>query len=160
MAKKSSKKEIVKKIALFGGQLLRNVASNMSYSQGGGSLQFWDNGMPPWEMSQPKPKRKTRSSSSSSSSSTSRSRSKSTSKKSAPRDDIINGYVLEIAPDGTVGSAYKNGRYYIPYALFRYTDGEFWEPCIAEYTPDEIRVFIRQKAFRWVDEEKHRGRRR
>ena len=58
MAKKSSKKEIVKKIALFGGQLLRNVASNMSYSQGGGSLQFWDNGMPPWEMSQPKPKRK------------------------------------------------------------------------------------------------------
>lgn len=180
MVSTSTKKKVAsgaKKVGAFMGQFLKNAAANM-VSDGGTtrSVGFWDEGRPPWEL-YPDPyesKRKSGSggsrgsgsSRSKKSSSSSRGGSGSTSRKSSgggsresSRGDVINGYVLDLAADGTVKSAYKNGRTYIPYALFSYTDGDYWESCIREYTPDEIREFIRQKAFRWVDEEKHNNRR-
>ena len=186
MVSKATKKKVAsgaKKVGAFMSQILRNAAANM-VSDGGAtrSMGFWDDDRPPWEVHPEsyEPKRRSgsggsgssRSKKSSSSSSSGRGGSTSRPAPSrgsgsssrrgtggSPRGDVINGYVLDLAADGTVKSAYKNGRIYIPYALFSYTDGDYWESCIREYTPDEIREFIRQKAFRWVDEEKHKGRR-
>jgi len=181
MVSKTTKKKVAsgaRKVGAFMSQVIRNAAANM-VSEGGAtrSMGFWDDGRPPWEVHPDayEPKRKSGSSrSKKSSSSTGRGSSSSSrggssgrggsgsSRKGtggSPRGEVINGYVLDIAADGTVKSAYKNGRTYIPYALFSYTDGDYWESCIREYTPDEIREFIRQKAFRWVDEEKHNNRR-
>lgn len=73
-------------------------------------------------------------------------------------DDFINGYQLSISRDGTVGSAYKGGRHYIPYHKVKRGEKIYWMPCINRYEPAEIRPLIARKVFKWVSEEQHMNR--
>jgi hypothetical protein len=73
-------------------------------------------------------------------------------------DDFINGYQLSISRDGTVGSAYKGGRHYIPYHKVKRGEKIYWMPCINRYQPAEIRQLTARKVFKWVSEEQHMNR--
>lgn len=67
----------------------------------------------------------------------------------------LNGYKLEIARDGTVGSARKGQGVYIPYELLKYRGEYYWAPCIIKYKPDMIRRKYDEGTFRWVTEDDH-----